>query len=62
MASILGVRELSHHPSKFGDHGHCGSRDMFLVCPVILTEHVIKWSCDFMCGAPHGKSPPCQVW
>ena len=22
---------VSHHPAKFGDHGHCGSEDMFLV-------------------------------
>ena len=22
---------VSHHPGKFGGHGHCGSGDMFLV-------------------------------
>ena len=22
---------VSHHSAKFGDHGHCGSEDMFLV-------------------------------
>ena len=34
---------VSHHPAKFGDHGHCGSGDiMVLVCHVILQSHFTK--------------------
>ena len=34
---------------KFGSHKHCGSGYiMILVCHVILQDHVVMWSCDFM--------------
>ena len=37
----------------------CGSGDiMVLVCHVILNDSMIKGSCNFMGGAPRGKSPP----
>ena len=26
---------VSHQPAKFGDHRHCDTGDMFLVCHVI---------------------------
>ena len=32
---------VSHHPSKFGDHRHCGSGDMFLVAE----EENSRYSC-----------------
>ena len=35
-----------------GDHRHCISGDMFLVCHVISEDHVVKRSCDFMGGTP----------
>ena len=30
----------------------CGSGDMFLVCHVILEDHVLKGSRDFVGGSP----------
>ena len=27
--------KVSHQPAKFGDHRHCDTGDMFLVCHVI---------------------------
>ena len=36
----------SNHLAKFGDQGHCG-RDMFLICHVILQDHVIQEPCYF---------------
>ena len=34
---------------KFGGHRHCGSENIMIsVCSVILQDHVIKESCDFM--------------
>ena len=32
----------SHTPSKFDGYKHGGSADMFLVCHVILQDHVNK--------------------
>ena len=44
---------VSHHPTKFHGHRHCGSGDkMVLVCHVISQDHVIKGSFDFMGGRP----------
>ena len=44
---------LNYQPAKIGGHNYSGSGDiMFLVCPVILQDHVIKVSCDFT-----GKKP-----
>ena len=40
---------INHQLVKFGDHRHCGSGDvMILGRQVILQDHVIKESCDFM--------------
>ena len=40
---------VNHHPAKFSDHGHCSSRDIkLLVCSVLLKEHLVKGSCNFM--------------
>ena len=40
---------VSHNPAKFGGHRHCDSRDInVLVSHVILKNHMIKVSCDFM--------------
>ena len=44
---------LSYHPAEFGGHRHFVSGDiMILVCHVILQDHVIKGSCDFMSWSP----------
>ena len=41
----------------FGGHSHCSSEDiMILVCHVILLDHVINGSCDFI-----GKNPSTYV-
>ena len=47
----------SYRPTMFGGHSHCSSEDiMILVCHVILLDHVIKGSCDFI-----GKNPSTYV-
>ena len=44
-----------HHPAKCGGHRLCGSGYiMVLVCHLILKDHIIKGSCDFMGGLPSG--------
>ena len=30
--------KVSYHPARFGGHSHSGSRDIFLVCHVIMTR------------------------
>ena len=58
----LAITLPSHHPSKFGSHWHFGGRYIiFLVCHVILQDHAIKGSYDFL-GPPHSNSRPWQVW
>ena len=47
--------KINYSPAKFGGHTHCGSKDTTLMRYVILQDHVIKGSCDFM-----GKSQ--SVW
>ena len=38
---------VSYNPAKFGGHRHSGSGDvMFLVCCMVLKDHMIIWSCD----------------
>ena len=37
-----------HHPEKFGDHKHCDNGYMFLICHMILQDHVTKEPCDFI--------------
>ena len=52
---LYGLQPLKvcHHSSKFGAHRGCESGDiMVLVCDMILQDHVIKGSCDFMDGRP----------
>ena len=45
--------QVSHHPSKFGGHGHYGSGNKIgLVCQVISRDHVIKELFDFMVWSP----------
>ena len=46
--------QVSYHPAKFGGYIPCGSEDMVLACHVILQDHVIKWSCEFMDRSPSG--------
>ena len=49
--------KISHQPAKFEGNRLFGSEDILvLVSLVILEDHVIKGSCDFMC-----KSPPTKV-
>ena len=54
---------MSHYPTKFDGPRHFGSKDIiFLVCHVIIQDHVIKGSLHFIDGCSHGKSMSCQVW
>ena len=48
--------KVNYHPAMFGSHKHRGSEDMILVCHMILQDHEIKGSSDYM-----GKSPPRQI-
>ena len=46
--------------TEFDGFRHRDSEDItFLICHVILQDHVIKGSCDLWVAAPHDKSPPC---
>ena len=48
---------MSYHPAKFGGHSHSGSGVIRnLVCHVILQDHVVTRSCDFV-----GESPSWYV-
>ena len=48
--------KVNYHPAAFGGHRYCGSGYMMiLVCHVILQDHVIKRSCDFMDRSPSRK-------
>lgn len=45
---------VRHHPTKSGVDRHCDSGNiMGLVCHIVLEEHVIEGSCDFMGKSPH---------
>ena len=45
--------KVGYRPAKIGDHKHFDSRDIVvLVFRVILQDHVIKGSCEFI-----GRSP-----
>ena len=45
--------KVSYHSAKFGGHMHCGSGNiMVLVGHVILQDHVIKGSSDFIGTSP----------
>ena len=45
----LDLLKISQHPTKFNGHRHCGIEDiMVLFCHVILQDHVIKWSSEFI--------------
>ena len=49
----VAAHKVSYHPVKFGGLSHSGSGFiMNLVCHVILQDHMIKESCDFMGGSP----------
>ena len=49
--------KVSHKPANFGGDKDFGSEDiMVLVSLVILEDHVVKGTCEFMC-----KSPPTKV-
>ena len=44
---------MSYHPARFGGHSHFVSAvKMNSVCHVILQNHAIKVSCDFVGGSP----------
>ena len=50
---LLGALHLGHNATNFGDFRHCGSGDkVFLICLVILKDHVFKGLCDLMGGVP----------
>ena len=43
---------MSYDPAKFGDHSHLDSDVvMNLVCHLIMQDHVIQGSYDFMGGS-----------
>ena len=45
--------KASYHPAKFSGYSYSGKGViMVLVCHVILQDHVIKGSCNFMGGNP----------
>ena len=45
--------KVHHHLPKSGGHRHYGTEDIIaLVCYLILQEHVIKGSCDYMVTSP----------
>ena len=52
----------SHHSSKFGGHKHSGSGYVVFFCLSrdLPGPHYQRNNSSM--GAPHGKTPPCQVW
>ena len=51
----------SHQVVTFGSHRHCNSEDiMFLVCHMVVQDHVIKELYDFM-GRSHRSILPSLV-
>ena len=43
------TKSPSRSVTHFGCHRHCGNGDiMTLLCHVILQDHTIRGSCDFM--------------
>ena len=43
---------VTHHRIKFNSHKPCGSSDIkYIICDVILQDHVIKGSCDYIEGS-----------
>ena len=43
------IHSSYHKPGQFGEHMHCGSGNIKVsVCHLILQDHAIKGSCDFM--------------
>ena len=47
------ILTVSHHHTTSGGHKHCGSGDtMVLIGHVILQDHMIKMSWDFMGETP----------
>lgn len=44
---------LNHYIATYGDFRFCGSGDIvFVICHVILEDHVTKKSCDLMSTKP----------
>lgn len=37
-----------HQTDEFGGHKHYSEDKMFSICEMILQDHVIKWSCEFL--------------
>ena len=56
MTITIGALKASHNRTKFGDHKHCGTGGMLLVCHVISQDHAIKESSDFT-----GRNPSRQA-
>ena len=54
--------KVSPYPTKIGDYRHCGSENiLILVYHVILQDHEINGSFDFMGKKSHlSKLPSCQ--
>ena len=54
--------QVSHTPINFGGHRTRCSGDMFLVCHVILQDHITIRNSNLWVRALEGQSLPCQVW
>ena len=53
--------KISYHPANFARHRNCSSGDiMIIVYHVILQDHVIKGSCDFMDRSPSKSYHPAK--
>ena len=51
---LYGTSKVSHQPATCHGHIHCGSGDiLILVFHVVLKDHVIKGSHDFMIRSPY---------
>ena len=37
-------------PDKSGDHRHCDSGEMFIICHVTSNDFMFKGLCEFICG------------
>ena len=52
--------KVDYHPAKFVGHSGCDNGDVVaLVCHVILRDHTIKASCNFMGGSPSSQG---TIW
>ena len=52
-SNVIVTHLISQYPFKLFDHRTCGIGDItFFICHETAYNHVIKESCDFVCGGP----------